>query len=525
MIKHNQDGHVLTWVLGFMAAISIIIFAASSVIDLTLGDALRTNKNQLSLNIADAGVNYYLWHMSHAGADFQDGNTGGSTIVGGEFDGFYGPYEHEYKDDNGNTVGKYTLYIKPKSAGSTVAIVRSVGESVDGKYTRTVEAEIGAPSFASYGLLTNSAVYFGATGSVNGPVHSNVGMRLDAPNSGGDATSANTTYTPGTSLGGTTNSSQHPGVWCNGGTNCASRNTTKNNGTWRYPVPSIDFNSVTGEICNIKKKAFEANASTASLATSPTACNTTSVARTSSYIPHYQATYGRWRGYLIELNTNGTYNLYGVSNETYNYTNNSNYTYQWQTALSETLIQSNIVIPEPSVIFVEDNVWVRTNPTFNGRVTIAAARLTGSSSDKANVVIADDIRYSTKNGQDVIGIIAENNILIAPYAAPRPSDSGFPFEIQAALIAKDGFVGVSDTYGSGNRDYPYWNDSNKKYIYYGSNAVFGVPVSLRTGGSDSDGFQYRETTYDFNLLYAPPPSFPITSTYDILKWREILVTP
>jgi hypothetical protein len=520
-MKSGQGGHVLTWVIGFLTAISVILVATSSVLDLVLADAVRTNKNQLTLNIADAGVNYYLWHMSHAGADFQDGNTGGTPIIGGEFDGFYGPYVHDYKDDNGVIVGKYTLYIKPKGVGSTVAIVRSIGETPDGKNRRTVEAEIGAPSFASYGLVGDVAIWFGATETANGPTHSNVGIRMDGPNNG-DVTSANATYVPPSSLGGNGVTSR-PGVWCNGGTNCAGRTATNNNGTWRYPVPSVDFNAITGELCNLKKTAFLSNAATSALASSPTACNNVSVSRTSAYIPRYQTTFSSTRGYLIELNTNGTYNLYGVASETYNYTNNSNYTYQWQTALSETLIQSNIAIPSQNVIFVEDNVWIRTNPTFSGRVTIASGRL-ASATDQTSVVIADDIKYSVKNGQDAIGIIAENNVLVAPYAPPRPGDaaSNYPFEIDAALIAKDGSVRFTPTYLG--RDVPYWSDPNKKLLYYGSIASRNVWTWLVSGG-DSDGFLYNDTTYDYNLLYAPPPSFPITSTYDILKWREILVTP
>ncbi len=119
--------------------------SVSSVISLTLSDAIRTNGNQLTLNIADAGINYYLWHLSHSAGDFKDGNSSATINTTGEFAGFYGPFVHDYKDDNNNLAGKYTLYIKPKSSGSTVAIVRSIGETADGKYRRTIEAEIGAP--------------------------------------------------------------------------------------------------------------------------------------------------------------------------------------------------------------------------------------------------------------------------------------------------------------------------------------------------------------------------------------------
>jgi hypothetical protein len=524
ILINKQNGHILTWVLGFLAAISVIMVATSSVINLVLSDSVRTNKNQLALNIADAGVNYYLWHMSHAGADFQDGNTGGTPISGGDFDGFYGPYEHEYKDDNNLVAGTYTLYIKPKSTGSSVAIVKSVGETADGKYRRTVEAEIGAPSFASYGLVGDVAIWFGPNESANGPTHSNVGIRMDGPNTD-EVTSANATYVPPSNLGGNGFTSQ-PGVWCSGSVTTPVNCNTRDKSNWRYPTPSVDFNAITGDLCNLKKTAFLSDVSTAGLATSPTACSNISASRTAAYIPQYQSTFNTRRGYLIELNSDTTYNLYRVTNESYTYSNNSSYTSSYTSALSRTLTQSNIPIPASGVIFVEDNVWIRTNPTFSGRVTIASGRL-ASATNQTSAIIADDIKYSEKTGKDAIGIIAENDVLIAPYAPPRPGDSvsSYPFEINAALIAKDGHVWFPSSYLG--YDTPDWrNNSSKRLLYYGSIATRQSWTWLWTSsGTPIDGFEYSDTNFDYNLLFAPPPNFPITSTYDILKWREVLVTP
>jgi hypothetical protein len=520
----QNNGHVLTWVLGFLAAIGVILISTASVISLTLSDAVSTNKNQLALNIADAGVNYYLWHLSHSAADFKDGNPSATINTTGDFTGYYGPFVHDYKDDNNVIVGTYTLYIKPKSAGSSVAIVRSIGTTSDGKYIRSVEAEIGAPSFASYSLAGDVAIWFGNTESANGPVHSNVGIRMDGANTD-DVTSANATYVPPSNLGGN-GSTVRPGVWCNSAVTTPVNCNTRSKADWRYPVPSIDFNAITGDLCNLKKTAFLTEASTAALAASPTACSNVSVSRTPSYIPRVATTFNARRGYLIELNNATTYNLYSVSNETYSYTNNTTYTNTYTSALTRTLIANNIAIPSSGVIFVEDNVWIRTNPTFNGRVTIASGRL-ASATEQTSVVIADDIKYAQKDGSDAIGIIAEQDITVAPYAPPRPGDAvaNYPFEINAALIAKDGHVWFPADYIS--RDTPVWSgNSNKRLVYYGSIATRQSWTWLWTSsGTPTDGFEYNETNFDYNLLYAPPPSFPITSTYDILKWREVLVTP
>jgi hypothetical protein len=520
----TQKGNILVWIMGFIVAIGIIIVSVSSVISLTLSDAIRTNGNQLTLNIADAGVNYYLWHLSHSAGDFKDGNSSAILNTSGEFSGFYGPFVHDYKDDNNNLVGKYTLYIKPKSSGSTVAIVRSIGETSDGKYRRTIEAEIGAPSFASYSLAGDVALWFGANESANGPVHTNVGVRMDGPSSD-DVSSANSTYVPPSNLGGN-GSTSRPGVWCSTSVTTPVNCNTRSKADWRFPVPAIDFNAITGDLCNLKKTAFLSDASTSGLATGASACSNVPTTRTNAYIPRESTSFNARRGYLIELNNDGTYNLSRVTNETYSYSNNASYTSSYTTALVRTAIANNVNLPISGVIFVEDNVWIRSNPTFNGRVTIVSGRL-ASATEQTSVVIADDLKYAQKDGTDAIGIIAENNVTIAPYAPPRPGDSvaNYPFEVNGALIAKDGRVNFPPDYIS--RDTPVWaGNSSKKLVYYGSIATRQSWTWLYTSGSTPvDGFQYNETNFDYNFLYAPPPNFPITSTYDILKWREIIVTP
>ncbi len=41
-----------------------------------------------------------------------------------------------------------------------------------------------------------------------------------------------------------------------------------------------------------------------------------------------------------------------------------------------------------------------------------------------------------------------------------------------------------------------------------------------TGETDT-GYQIRQLNYDGNLLYGPPPSFPLTSDqYTIISWEE-----
>ena len=40
--------------------------------------------------------------------------------------------------------------------------------------------------------------------------------------------------------------------------------------------------------------------------------------------------------------------------------------------------------------------------------------------------------------------------------------------------------------------------------------------------TDDTGYVTRNITYDATMLYAPPPSFPLTSDqYQILSWQEL----
>ena len=521
----QEDGFAIPAALGIMIVIMIIAAATFTIVSSNLYSVNNNAQRQKAFNIAEAGINYYLWHLSHNPTDFKDGKTG--TVPNDPNLG-NGPFEHKYVDDNAKEQGTYALYIQRATSGSTVAKVRSIGRVKNTDIIRTIDAYIGAPSFASYGVVSDTALWFGSTEKASGPVHSNQGVRMDGASTA-DVISANTTYVPPSTLGGN-GSTSHPGVWCSSTVTTPVNCNTRPKTDWRYPVPSVDFNAVNGNLCTIKKTAFADNSATASLATQTNACSQVPTTRTSSYLPQ-RATNGSYnvsRGYLVQLNTNGTYDLFNVNGET-----DTNTTYT--NALTLSALGSNISIPASGVIFAEDNVWVRTNPTYHGRVTIAAGRL-ASTTNTANITVADDVLYSTKNGQDAIGMVAEGSVFIAPYAPP--ATGSFTFEVDAAMIAQSGPVQYYARYKSNsNRCTRGWTNSNQQFVFYGAiatrqswtwtwllNGSCADAVSIG-GGQYTSGVYNNDTQYDYNLLYAPPPSFPITSSYDILSWREVLTRP
>lgn len=520
--KHTpRNGFIMPAVLSFIIVCGILGGALLMIIMQNFFVVGRNIHSQQAFNLAEAGVNYYLWHMAHNGTDYRDGQSTPTTpdaTLG------YGPYVHTYRDADAKVAGTFTLWIKPQGSGSTIVTVRSIGKAANSTATRTVEAKIGVTSFASYALVSDLEFWFGASESANGPIFSNVGIHMDGPNSDVVA-AANATYTPGSSYNGGVSGSQN-GVWCN--TSVTSPNcTTRDKSNWLYPKPSVDFNLVSSSLCTMKKVALADDTSTASIATAANACTQTPTTRTTAYIPRYATSgFSTNQGYLIELNSNGTYNLYRVSAE-----NDKAATYS--AALTKTTVATNITPPSSGVIFVEDNVWVRSNPKYHGRISIASGRL--ATSDSTNITIADNLLYNAKDGTDSIGLIAENDVVIAPYAPP--SSGSFNFEIDAAALAQSGAVKWPQYYEGTSSCTRGWVSSNQTFTFYGSVATrqnwtwnyltgsCGDAVRDASSGYYVSGIMKTITAYDYNLLYAPPPSYPVTGTYNILSWREVLTKP
>ncbi len=511
--------------ISVIIAFSIIAVSVSEITISNFSIVGNTVKSQQAFNIAEAGLNYYLWHLNHNNTDYKDGQNSPSTP---DAQLGYGPYVHNYIDTNGVNEGTYTLWINPSGAGSTIVTVRSIGQAAGTNIKRTVQAQIGSPSFASYGVVSDTALWFGNTETADGPVHSNQGIRMDGPNTS-TVSSANTTYVPPNSLGG--NGASHPGVWCSSSVTTPVDCNTRPKSDWLYPVPAIDFNQVSSSLCTIKKVAFAANGATAALASQANACSQVPATRTSTYIPQRSSSYSSTRGYLIQLNSNGTYDLYRVNSENDMLT-------PYTSALGLQSVASGISIPSAGVIYVEDNVWVRTNPDYHGRVTVAAGKLaSGSPASYANITIADDLVYSTKNGSDAIGLVSQNAILLAPYAPP--ASGAFNFEVDAAALSQYGQVWYPDVYRSNsNRCTRGWTNPNQQFTFYGSVATRqswtwtwlngGWPcgdAAYDASNGYISGIENNTTQYDYNLEYAPPPSYPLTAGYNILSWREVLTHP
>lgn len=405
-----------------------------------------------ALQVAEAGVNYYLWHLAHNPTDYQDGNTGGSAP--------YGPYTHNYYDLSGNLIGTYQLTITPPASGSTITTVRSYGQVAHLSGGRTILAQLGQPSFANYALLSASEVWFGASESTSGPVHSNVGVHFDGVNNG-PVTAAQATYKTDGYYGAPANSI-HPGVWGAGGPTSQ----------WHFPVPAVNFATISANLSNLQTLAGSGGVS----------------------LPSSGA-----KGYYLNLKTDGTIDIYKVTNETSSG--------RQKTGIVKTFIR-NQAAPANGVFYVNDNVWV-DGTSFPGRITIVAATLPSNSRTNRSINVTSNISYAAKDGSAAIGLIAQNNIIVSDYA---PST----LELDAAVLAQNGGVYIGQ-----------YAPVKTAINFYGAVAdnTLWTWSWVDSYGNTVAGYTNTSTNFDTHLIYAPPPHYPTTGTYSILNWREQLYSP
>ena len=84
--NNKNRGMMLVNVLVFSAIAIVIVTAFLTWVSVSVKIAKTTYYKAEALEIAEAGVDYYRWHLAHSPSDFQDGT--GST----------GPYVHNFYD-------------------------------------------------------------------------------------------------------------------------------------------------------------------------------------------------------------------------------------------------------------------------------------------------------------------------------------------------------------------------------------------------------------------------------------------
>lgn len=485
---------------GGQLSIQVLLYGAITIIalagfltwtDSVITSVYRESDRAQALAIAEAGIEYYRWHLAHASQDFQDGT------------GQPGPYVHEYRDKSGNVVGTYTLNITPPASGSTVVTIESTGRLASAPdIEKVVRVRMGIPSFAKYAAVLNANVRFGEGTEVFGEIHSNGGVRFDgiAHNM---VTSAVDEYddpdhTGQKEFGVHTHVNVPPAT---GVTDTTRSLESKPNAIMnrsdvflvgrQFPVPAVDFAGITTNLSQMKTDA-----------------------QTGGF---YRPTSTTGLGYELVLKADDTMDLYRVNSLVAPPSNCANVAGQdgWGTwSINAKTLLGNYAFPANGLIFIEDNVWV-SGRIDGARLTIASARFPDNVATRTSITVNSDLLYTNYNGSDVIALIAQKNINIGLISADT-------LRIDAALMAQNGRVGRYYYQGpttSPNRTNCSPNHARSAITSYGmlgSNQRYGFAYT------DATGYTTRNLVYDTNLLYGPPPSFPITTdAYAIVSWEEV----
>lgn len=499
-IACGKRGSLLVSILVITALfVTLGMLALQFIINQNAASNFRVDRER-ALEIAEAGAEYYRWHLAHVPEDYQDG-TGGP-----------GPYVHQYRDANNNIIGAFSLEITPPSSGSTVVTIKSTGQLTDKlNSARSVTIKQGIPSFTKYAVVANADMRFGVGTEVFGPIHSNGGIRFDGvahnlitslqysyddPDHTGNNEFGVHTHVnapPATGVDNNFRPLEAPTVAPPPYQTPPNRSDVFMVGR-QFPVPQVDFNSITSDLNTLKTKA-EANGIHL-LASGGQGYHITfridgkvdmRIVNTQLRCQYNSGTQWRDYGYcsnnfnrICTQTSNCNYcSLDGSRSCTTNFNcssvgagtcitsgfsclqsshsigsraaDQSNFTYKSASSIGYSM-------PANGLIFIEDDVWVDGVVPNNTRVTLVAAK-EPLASGTANIFFSKDLTYAhycdnasqnacsqdseCSGGADcvdnsdntaAVGLITQNNILVGYFSEDD-------LRVDAALIAQNGRVG------------------------------------------------------------------------------------
>ena len=464
-LKAGSRGVTIMLVLAFVGIFALILgtIASYALTQSKYGRALYAREQ--ALHIAEAGLEYYRWFLSHNPSILVD-----ST-------GLVSPYDYAVSDPEGGELGEAEVTAAANLQCGAVQWIDLVSRGTSNVHVglpRTLSARYMLPSVAEYSYLLNSSVWAGSDRNIRGPYHSNGGVRMDATHNS-DVTSAVATWNCTSSYNCNPTQSNAPGVVGSGSTPAL----------WTYPVPNVNFAAIGIDLALLEERAEDEGGI------------------------HYDPASGSAnnRGYHLTFNSNGTVTIRRVTSTVGHSSYSSQYGNgtEYSTIANETLLGTYAIPSDCSLIFVEDRVWIEG--VVNGKVTVVAAT-PNNSSTSPDAYLRGNITYASNDGSDGLTLIAERNVLI-PLVVPNE------MEIHGIFVAQNGHYG---------RDYFYASSGYTQYEERDELVTVGTVVSNgRTGTawSDGQGFAQRYDYYDQLLAFSPPPFTPIASTdYRFALWRE-----
>ncbi len=181
----------------------------------------------------------------------------------------------------------------------------------------------------------------------------------------------------------------------------------------------------------------------------------------------------------VVLNANGTMNVTNANKGWYN---------------------RNMPLPANGALFVNYGN-LNLSGTISGRLTVGAS---GDINITNNILYANDPRLPGSTSTDVLGIIAESDVMI-------DEDAPDNLEIDGSIMALNTSFMLEEWWTNGAR---------------GTLSVFGGiiqkqrgPVGTFSGTTKISGYS-KDYNYDVRLLSSPPPFVPTTDDYITLSWEN-----
>ena len=487
----NQKGSAIAMILVFGGAALLVLGGLSGFILLQLRQSRQKAAWEDSLAIAEAGANYYRWHLIHSPNDIQDGQ---GTCCANPTCEACGPYTHDYYDASGELVGHFSLEITPRKACDEILGVYVTSTGYTEKfpdYKRKIRAKFASTSVAEYSYLLNENVWAGADRKIYGKYHSNGGVRMDGSHNS-LVTSASPTWTCNSSFG--CSPSSCPAGCVRAGQNCSCNGvigSSANSDLWQFPVPPFDFNGLTNDLSRMKTLAQTKG----------------------KYFPPSTNLNPGGQGYHLILRDNGKFDIKIITGlgRVWGYSVEQGWHWDYHIIQSEANYQTDVSLPSAcGLIFTEDNLWIEG--TTKGKITVASANLINPNRD-TGVVLNGNLAYTNLEGTDSLSLITELDILIPLYS---PND----------MVAQGVFVSQKGRSVSRNHYDCSWypGDCKKNTMtIYGSVVSDGrVGTKWTSGPNWISGYNQRYDYFDQKLAVDPPPLLPyVSEELQLISWEEI----
>jgi hypothetical protein len=438
-------------------------------------NAAYVGRADVAIQAADAGVNRYIsrlvedpryWdHFVDQAEDPRIDPSGvahppGSAWIPGTPWTYAGPPQTQVPlQDARFGSATYSLRITPPPVGSDVVIVQSHAR-IDAKgprpQVRTIQSQILPTSIADFQMISNKEIKYGSTAVTTGKLYSAVSVNhlgvAKAPVYGQDkvCSEVSTIVCTGHYYG--TDRFQ-AGAYDSASTPSFSD---------KFKTP-IDFSQFTRAITDIKDAAQFGG------------------------IYRNDPSVNAW---MLQFRSDGTVRIHKVKSV------------DIRTSITSISCPETVQVPANGAMYFEQPVIVGDGSTLSDacgvagpRASVVDGRVTVAT--PGDLLIGGNISYET-NGDDVLGLIATQNIVFPKYAPVNTS-------VRAATLAQYGqWITAATT--------PVWGHNT--LVYTGSQTT--------NQGGYASMFSSRTYNYDQVLQYLRPPFYPIIEgSWTTRYWREV----